>query len=51
MISCLLEEIEEIFAGNVFEYEEKEGTRLKCAMKSDNVWMRGKGLVDIGLLI
>jgi len=44
VISCLLKEIEKIFAGNVFKYEEEESVRLKCAMKCDDVWMRGKGL-------
>ena len=32
MVSCLLEEIKEVFAWNELKDEEEEITRLECAM-------------------
>lgn len=49
MVTCLLEEVEQIFAGDVLEQKEEECRSLKCAIKGDDVGMGTKRLVDSDL--
>ena len=46
MVTCLLEEVKQVLAGNVLEQEEQKGRCLKCAIEGDDVGMRTKRLMD-----
>ena len=41
VVAGLLEEIEKIFTRNVLKEKEQVRLRLECAIKSDNIWVRG----------
>ena len=49
MIARLLKEVVKILAWNKLKHEEQETPRLEGAMKRDDVCVRRKGLVDVGL--
>lgn len=49
MVAGLLEEVEKILSGDVFEHEKKYRTSLQSAMKSDDVRMRWDRLVNRSL--
>ena len=46
VVSCLFEEVEEIFAWNILEDKEEVGGGVKGFMQSDDVGVQWKRLVD-----
>lgn len=49
MVAGLFEEIEQVFARDVFEEQEEEVGGLPGAVEGDDIGMRGQGLVDSDL--
>jgi hypothetical protein len=46
MIAGLLQKVEEILSGDVFQQQEQEGFGLKGTMQSDDIWVRMKRLMN-----
>jgi hypothetical protein len=50
LLLLLLEEIVQVFAGDILKYEQKERIGFECAVERDNVGVRRERLVDRHLI-
>lgn len=49
MVTCLFQEVKQIFAGNVLQQQEQEGRCVKCAIEGDDVGVGTERLMDSDL--
>jgi hypothetical protein len=49
MVPRLFKKEKKVFSRNVFEKKKEKSRSFKCAMQSDDVWVKMQGLMNVNL--